>query len=401
MRNAVRVAGLLLCVGLVSPASFGQVVPFWRMRDLGSGPWFSWARGVNDEGWIVGSFEMPQNVWHAAIWDPDGNLLDLGALGGDDSELEAVNQDGAAAGYVIVADVGYGGVVRTAAGGLVELEELEIGGNSHPYSITDDRTVVGGTWIAGISRAIMWPSGATTPIDLGVIAGAQSTEAYDCNSHLQVCGTGSRGEPYFRTAFLWTEIDGLQPLVYEAGTHSEAWGINDAGTVAGTAYGLDMMPQAAVWQADSGWTLLPLLNTANASYGYDINDAGWVVGVQQIIGPSIGRATVWDASGMPYELPTLSYGTSNAYRINDRNRIVGWASSSDGATHAAVWFRTTHGDTDEDCDVDLTDLTRLLGSYGCCTGDPCFLAGADVSPNGCVDLNDLSILLGRFGNVCP
>jgi hypothetical protein len=55
------------------------------------------------------------------------------------------------------------------------------------------------------------------------------------------------------------------------------------------------------------------------------------------------------------------------------------------------------GDLDDDCDVDLDDLTALLSSYGLCTGDPGFNATADLNTSGCVDLDDLTILLANYG----
>ena len=65
MRNAIRMVGLLLCIALVSPASFGQVVSFWWMRDLGPPHVFSWALDINDAGWVAGGVEMPSGVWRA------------------------------------------------------------------------------------------------------------------------------------------------------------------------------------------------------------------------------------------------------------------------------------------------------------------------------------------------
>lgn len=53
---------------------------------------------------------------------------------------------------------------------------------------------------------------------------------------------------------------------------------------------------------------------------------------------------------------------------------------------------TCPGDTDGDCDTDLTDLGILLGNFGG-TG------AGDVDGNGMVDLTDLGILLGDFGCV--
>lgn len=59
------------------------------------------------------------------------------------------------------------------------------------------------------------------------------------------------------------------------------------------------------------------------------------------------------------------------------------------------------GDVDENLRVDLTDLARLLSSYGLCAGTPGFDAAADLNFTSCVDLVDLSTLLTVFGSDCP
>lgn len=55
------------------------------------------------------------------------------------------------------------------------------------------------------------------------------------------------------------------------------------------------------------------------------------------------------------------------------------------------------GDTDDDHDIDLSDLTGLLSQFGT-TGSG--LAG-DQDRNGSVDLSDLTLLLSAFGQPCP
>ena len=59
------------------------------------------------------------------------------------------------------------------------------------------------------------------------------------------------------------------------------------------------------------------------------------------------------------------------------------------------------GDIDGDQDVDLSDLTGLLGTFGLCAGQPGFNASADFDASGCVDLADLTGLLSAFGRPCP
>jgi hypothetical protein len=58
-------------------------------------------------------------------------------------------------------------------------------------------------------------------------------------------------------------------------------------------------------------------------------------------------------------------------------------------------------DSDNDCDVDLSDLSVVLGRFGSCAGEALYDFEADFNNDGCVDLSDLALLLGQFGAACP
>ncbi len=66
-----------------------------------------------------------------------------------------------------------------------------------------------------------------------------------------------------------------------------------------------------------------------------------------------------------------------------------------------VRVRRLPGDVDNDCDVELSDLTMLLAAYGACGGQAGFPWEADIDNSGCIDLGDLSALLADFGRACP
>ncbi|MCC6357657.1 MAG: hypothetical protein IT450_02845 [Phycisphaerales bacterium] len=56
------------------------------------------------------------------------------------------------------------------------------------------------------------------------------------------------------------------------------------------------------------------------------------------------------------------------------------------------------GDVDCDNDVDLTDLTALLGHFGVPGGAG--RSDGDLDGDGDVDINDLAVLLAGFGSTC-
>lgn len=56
------------------------------------------------------------------------------------------------------------------------------------------------------------------------------------------------------------------------------------------------------------------------------------------------------------------------------------------------------GDLNGDCEVNLTDLATLLGSYGMTEGAA--EEDGDLDDDGDVDLSDLAMLLGHYGEIC-
>lgn len=74
-----------------------------------------------------------------------------------------------------------------------------------------------------------------------------------------------------------------------------------------------------------------------------------------------------------------------------------------GSDHAPVCMTITlpspptiPGDVDGDGDVDLTDLSLMLASFGSQTGDANYNPDADVNNDGEVNIEDVSILLANF-----
>lgn len=58
-------------------------------------------------------------------------------------------------------------------------------------------------------------------------------------------------------------------------------------------------------------------------------------------------------------------------------------------------------DVNGDRTINLSDLARLLASFGASSGDPAFDPAADIDDGGAIDLVDLSELLTVFGEDCP
>jgi len=79
------------------------------------------------------------------------------------------------------------------------------------------------------------------------------------------------------------------------------------------------------------------------------------------------------------------------------------AGGNDGQVSGADWIGTSvvPGDIDGDGAVGITDLLRLLLSFDACDTNARFDPQADLDDSGCVDLDDLAVLIRWFGRSCP
>jgi probable HAF family extracellular repeat protein len=102
--------------------------PVHGMQDLGAildDTKQSWARGVNNNGWVVGDIKHSSVRRIAYVWDPVNGRRDLGDLPGGDVESFArgINDHGVVVGW---SDVGGGGhsFVWDAINGMRDLNDL-------------------------------------------------------------------------------------------------------------------------------------------------------------------------------------------------------------------------------------------------------------------------------------
>jgi probable HAF family extracellular repeat protein len=214
---AINAAGVVVGAATSEP---GLDAPFTACRwadgeaeGLGTLGGYSVANDVGGQGWIVGGSGIevdgkPGSVVapgaRAVLWR-DGELIDLGTLGGDISQARALNEAGQIAGY---------------------------------STTGPDQTFPG----PGM-HAFLWEDGTLT--DLGTLPGSETSLAFAINEAGQVVGTSLSPDapsyaPAGYTAVLWQdgEILNLNDLIpADSGWWlSTAYGINDAGQVVGSGY---------------------------------------------------------------------------------------------------------------------------------------------------------------------
>lgn len=161
-----------------------------------------------------------------------------------------------------------------------------------------------------------------------------------------------------------------------------------------------------VYQSDSG---VRSLAVPVSNFGYDAQQSLLTVdslsGVAAPYGLSgalpadigAGSATI----PLVFDTTGVGNGTANAtITVNASDENIPGETQSTATINATIITRTLIADINGDCTVNLTDLSRLLSSFGACGGDPNYSFDVDLNNDNCVDLTDLSQLLSQFGVSC-
>ena len=293
-------------------------------------------------------------------------IVNLGLSGGgEDSQPWSIND----AGFIVGARGNWSGpseaflwspdAPRATSGAVLD---LPVAVEAWAMGINNASQVVGFGLGAGGVRAFLY-DGAVH--DLGVPSGWIASYAHGINDGTprMVVGAIERSAPYARAAFAWTvtaagagfTITASGPLTGLGGAGSEAFGVNDAGTVVGGADNAAGQQRPVLWTAG---TLVPtdlgVLAGHSYGYAYGINATGTVVGHSR--GSGCGVAVVWAPGGAaPTPLPGLGGCNSDARSINDAGDIAGYASRKRGGARAVIWRPSGSG-------YSVTELGSISGS---------------------------------------
>lgn len=340
--------------------------PRYTVTDLGTLGGASEAFVISNNGKVAGRYATGVSTYQAFLWE-DGVMQGLGTLGGDSSEGYGVNDDGQVAGISKLGN-GYTAAFRWDNGAMQNLGTLG-GQSSGAYAINNSGQVAGWTLTGGYEmHAFLWNGGM---MDLGVLSGGNASFAYAISDSGQVAGWGKVGTypDIDERAFRWN--GSMQDLGTLGWAHSSARGINDNGDVVGRLTNEDNNDWHAFAAIGGGMQDLG----GTLSTGYDINNAGLVVG------ESGGQAILWENGQMKNlnsEIPTGSGWTLTSARgINNRGQIVG-KGTFNGQTRAfmlkpnayhwtnpsgGLWHLTTNWDPAGDPGAGDTVIFALNGQY--------------------------------------
>jgi probable HAF family extracellular repeat protein len=335
------------------------------LTDLGTLPGVNSAipLWINDRGVVIGLSEnslidpltgFPET--EAVVWK-DGQIIDLGTLGGNASVANAVNNRGEATGNALNTildpfEASFGPPGYFFFPGATQMHAFlwrdgpieDLGTLGGPDSVGEFVNERG--QVAGVSYTSFTPNPATgiptqdpflwdngTMIDLGTLGGTAGWP-WGLNNRGQVTGQSNLADDVHFHAFLWSR-GVLTDLGTLGGDKSSARWINDAGEVVGRA---ELYPglknrHGFLWK-NGVMTDLGILAGDTCSTAYAINSSEQIVGDSGNCS-SINRGFLWENGGPIVDLQTLVIPGSDVTiqetnYINDAGEISGFGTLPNG-----------------------------------------------------------------------
>ena len=366
----------------------------WRkgvLTDLGGlpGGFGSEGNGINDYNQVVGQslnglidplVGTPAGV--AVLWQSNGQIVDLGTLGGNESLAATINNRGQVVGAAANAvpdsfpgPLGFWGTQTRAflwekgvmkdlgdlggpdAFGISVNERGQIAGISYTSSTLSG---VANDWCQDIppQNPFLWEKGRM--IDLGTLGGACGFPSFGVglNNQGQVVGQSDLAGDFTAHPFLWDpkRHPHLRDLGTLGGTFGSATGLNDAGEIVGFATTADDVATHAFYWSNGLMKDLGTVKGDGCSVAYHINAGGQVVGTSGD-GCDEVHAFVWQLGGPMMDLNDLVPSGSGLVLtagefINDRGEIGASGVLPNGDHHAVLLIPCDDKQVDtDDCRV--------------------------------------------------
>jgi probable HAF family extracellular repeat protein len=380
-------ASAVLCCG-----ASAQVYQFTDLGVLQGGS-YCIPKAMNDRGDVVGIADRPNLGQRAFLWR-DGEMSDIGSLGGTPAAAGGINNTGLVAGWsrteagpyhLFVYDIDAGSIADAGMIG-VRIQTVAI----------NDGGALAGTYrprsYGGATNAFHAPPGQA-PQDIGTFDGGTNAAANGINNAGVLVGW-STGGPSGLAAF--TYVDGtFTPLGVPPGyTITQGVGINEAGHVAVTATNQEGASRAFLF--DGEWHdcgALPGQPAGAASYATAINDDDAILGSATFNGED--HAFLWTASSGMIDLNSYARGgwrLTDAITANAAGQIAGRALV--GSQTRGFLLTRCMADFNGDGTVTSQDIFDFLVAFF--DGAP----RADSHHDGNIDSQDLFDFLGAFFAGC-
>jgi probable HAF family extracellular repeat protein len=331
------------------------------MNQLGFAVGYS-ANGVQDP--IVGGTES-----EAVLWAPNGQIFNLGTLGGYQSHAIWVNDFGQVSGWVenTTADPFSEGAGAETRGFIWQLGVMRtfgtLGGpDSYGEFINNLGQVSGHSYTSDTANGVtgvppfdpfIWQDGKMTDINPGNFGGAEGGTNFLSN-HGHAVGFGTLAGEAVAHPFLWQngKLTDLFTVGNLGGSLNSAYNVNELGHVVGVSSVSDNSAFHAVLWRDGTFTDLLTVDGDGCSEPYRINSHEQIVGISAPCDFSAEHAFLWENGGM-VDLNTLIPSNSGiqllfAAWINDDGEIAAQAILTSTGAYRAVLL-IPDGACDGDC----------------------------------------------------
>ncbi len=220
------------------------------------------------------------------------------------------------------------------------------GTESQGLAINNNGQVTGTSFISGgdilHQHAFLISAPYTNMIDLGTFGGGASS-GRGINSIGEVTGSYDFGAFLISPPYSSVTDLGILNGTFAGGAVSVASGINDSGQVTGWApiAGLNFFEDHAFFWDGTMHDLGSLASGAGNSYGHGINASGQVTGASDI-GSEDHVFLYSPSNGAMTDLGTLGGNSGVGSSINASGQIAGYALTAAGEQHAFLWDGTMH-----------------------------------------------------------
>ena len=298
---------------------------------------------INDAGEIAARGETgPPNALstRAVYWSAHTGPIDLGTLGGAQSDTRALNDHGMVVGLAMkpgdvfpqrhptLWTVRPHGVTAAEIGAFV---------NGQAEDVSERGVVVGwsSATVNGPPTAFRWTEKGGI-VTIPPVAGPRSQAAgIDEAGDVVGSSTVAASPPFVDHAVVWWR-DGSVTDIGTMGGNTTARSINDVGEVAGFGSPCPAcQPHAFYWSAATGIVDLGTFGGFR-SFAFEIDNRGRVTGFYETPG-NVRHAFVWTLAGGKVDLPTLGGASSSTGNINGRGQLTGFAQDGSGVNHAVIW----------------------------------------------------------------